>query len=89
MHTFLRSFDLLITWFWQRKRKRAVVSGSEPQLHNGFIVSRKLSDDIIAADDGWSIPSIFSQQTVEELEVTQERVLSNVSKLNDLLMNIK
>ena len=38
----LRSFDLLITWFWQSKRKLGVVSGSEPQPHKEFIVPRKL-----------------------------------------------
>ena len=34
------------------------------------------SDDIIVADDGWSIPS---QQTVEQLEVTQEVVQKYIS----------
>ena len=42
MYTFLRTFDLLITGFWQRKRKWSVVFGSEPQLHIGFLVSKKL-----------------------------------------------
>ena len=44
-----------------------------------------LSDDIVV-DDGWSIPSIFSQQTVKQLEVTQEVFLSEVSKLNNLFL---
>ena len=35
------SFDLFNLWSWQCKRKWVVVSGSEPQLHIGFIVSRK------------------------------------------------
>ena len=34
------------------------------------------SDSFIVADDGWSIPSTFFQQTVKQLEVTQDVVLS-------------
>ena len=36
---------IYLLWFWQCKRKWAVVSGSEPQLHIGFKVSRKISRD--------------------------------------------
>ena len=44
LYTFLTSFDLAVTWFWQHKWKWAVVSGSgsESQLHIGFMVSKKL-----------------------------------------------
>ena len=42
LNSFLRSFDLFITWFWLCKRKCALVSGSEPQLHIGFKISPKL-----------------------------------------------
>ena len=53
-----------------------------------FVSSHKealLSNDIVV-DDGWSIPSIFSQQTVKQLEVTQEVFLSEVSKPNNLYL---
>ena len=40
---------------------------------------------IIAADDGWSIPSTFSPQTFEQLEV----VLSESSTLNELVIHKK
>ena len=53
-----------------------------------FVSSHKealLSNDIVV-DDGWSIPSIFSQQTVKQLEVTQEVFLSEVSKLHNLYL---
>ena len=39
------------------------------------------------ADDGWSISSTFSQQTVEQLKVAQEVVYKCIYKLNDLLSN--
>ena len=44
------------------------------------------SDDIIVVDFGWNIPSTFSQETVEQLEVIQKVVLSEVSKLTDLVI---
>ena len=40
--------------------------------------------DVIAVDDWWSIPSIFSQKTIEQ--VIKEAVLSVVSKLNWVVM---
>ena len=40
-----------------------------------------ISDDV-AVDDGRSIPSSFPQQTVKQVEIIQEVVLSEVSKLN-------
>ena len=43
-----------------------------------------LSDDI-AVYDGWSIPSTFPQRTVKQLEIIQELLLSEVSKLNDVV----
>ena len=44
------------------------------------------SDDIIVVDFGWNIQSTFSQETVEQLEVIQKVVLSEVSKLTDLVI---
>ena len=41
------------------------------------------SDSFIVADDGWSIPSTFFQQTVKQLEVTQGVVLSQIYRVND------
>ena len=40
----------------------------------GMVGSQIYSYDITVFDDGCSIPSIFSQLTVEELEVNQEMV---------------
>ena len=40
----------------------------------GIGTASYIHSDIIVVDDGWSIPSTFSQQTVEELEVTLEVV---------------
>ena len=40
---------------------------------------------IIVLNDRCSIPSAFSQQTLEQLEVTRETVLSEMYKLNELL----
>ena len=42
---------------------------------------------IIVLNDRCSIPSAFSQQTLEQLEVTRETVLSEMYKLNELLGN--
>ena len=43
-----------------------------------------LSGDI-AVNDGWSIPTTFPQQTVKQLEVTQNVVSSELTKLKDLV----
>ena len=43
-----------------------------------------LSDDIVV-NDGWSIPTTFPQQTVKQLEVTQNVVSSELTKLKDLV----
>ena len=51
------------------------------------VYSGNKSLDVIAVDDWWSIPSIFSQKTIEQ--VIKEAVLSEVSKLNWVVMNKK
>ena len=35
----------------------------------------------------WSVPSTTSKQTFEQIEVTQEVILPEVSKLNESVMN--
>ena len=55
----------------------------------GITTSYKLLFDDIVIDDEWSMPSTFTQQTIKQLGVIQEVVLSNVSNLNDLVMNKK
>ena len=44
---------------------------------------------ILLIDDGWSMPWAFSQQTIKQLEVIRKVVLSEVSKLNDVVINKK
>ena len=44
-----------------------------------------ISDDVVV-DDGWSVTSVFLQQTVKQVEVIREAVLSEVSTAEWLVM---
>ena len=67
--------------------EKLVSSGSQNiPIYTFSAISHKvaiLSDDVIV-DGRWIMPSIFLQQTVKQLEVIREVVLSEVSELNDL-----
>ena len=87
LYIFLRSFDLLITWFWQRKEKWVAVSGSEPQLHIGFIVYRILCLNFCSFR--WLI---FSLKRVSNLMpwlswIAKTRFLEVLTKLSNAFLN--
>ena len=42
---------------------------------------------ILFVNDGWKIPSMIFQRTIKQLGVTQKVVLSEMYKLNNLLVN--
>ena len=96
----MRSFDLFITWFWQRKRKWAVVSGSEPQLHIGFKVSRKLCLNLCSLRwlkfspkrvsnlmplSSWIAKTEFS----EILTKLSNAFLNDIGEVNDFVSSLK
>ena len=64
--------------------KEIVSSETENITITNHKVAAILSCDIVA-NDGWSIPTTFPQQTVKQLEVTQNVVSSELTKLKDLV----
>ena len=64
--------------------KEIVSSETENITITNHKVAAILSCDIIV-NDGWSIPTTFPQQTVKQLEVTQNVVSSELTKLKDLV----
>ena len=64
--------------------KEIVSSETENITITNHKVAAILSCDIVV-NDGWSIPTTFPQQTVKQLEVTQNVVSSELTKLKDLV----
>lgn len=64
--------------------KEIVSSETENITITNHKVAAILSCDIVVID-GWSIPTTFPQQTVKQLEVTQNVVSSELTKVKDLV----
>lgn len=64
--------------------KEIVSSETENITITNHKVAAILSCDIVV-NDGWSMPTTFPQQTVKQLEVTQNVVSSELTKLKDLV----
>ena len=51
-------------------------------LPNYLTINHSVAIDDVVVNNGWSIPSAFLQQTVKQVEVIQEVVLSEVVYLS-------